>query len=554
MKLPNALPAILDEAQEIAEQCLVSLSSRVDQYATWKSYMMAGTEDATRPSMYNKCGPHADRLASYLYSPTDVRFLVEFGRGEEADWKARASFISELLSEEYHGVGADLVFGDAVPWALSYGMAAVKTLWTKEKGLDPWLVMPSHLGVWREDVNGFDRQQAICHVSYVTKADLWQKLEGNPKRDEILEKAGQQATQRTDEEQQTMMHQIIIGGSAAVTGTVAGSRGQVDVFNVAPQAQLSPEVMQGIIKFYELWVVDDDLHDWTTIQFVEPGILVEPTVQKRNLLIPGRQPFQMVQPNPLNGYFWGRSEFSDLWRLQDAITQRIDDIEHITRLRAHPPRAYIGFSGISDETKTVVGSLDGMLVESSPNAKIENLAPEMPSDAYANLDKMTGYFDDIAGFTPLNQGVGDAGVRSGAQTQSLQRAGSARMRDRALLLERQTSDHGDLCLELMARKEDGAIQYKDESGDKSWMLSQMPDNRRITVDSHSSSPAFAMDSTSLAFGLAKAGAVTPDGLLLLTHPPQMATLRKQLKDKQAAEAKLVQEHPELLTKGKKGKK
>jgi hypothetical protein len=80
------------------------------------------------------------------------------------------------------------------------------------------------------------------------------------------------------------------------------------------------------------------------------------------------------------------------------------------------------------------------------------------------------------------------------------------------------------------------------------MLSQMPAERRVTIDSHSASPAFASDSTQLAFGLAMAGALTPEGLLLLTHPPQMQTLLKMLKDKEAAQQKLFQEHPELLQK------
>ena len=67
--------------------------------------------------------------------------------------------------------------------------------------------------------------------------------------------------------------------------------------------------------------------------------LIEGGLQKRNLFLPQRQPFQIIQPNPQFGYFWGRSELADLWRLQDQIAQRMDDIAHITRLQAHPPRS-----------------------------------------------------------------------------------------------------------------------------------------------------------------------------------------------------------------------
>ena len=133
--------------------CLASQKQRVGQYALWRNYLFAGTEDAQRPSIYNKCGSHIDRLASMLFSPTDARFLVDFGRRVDKIWKARAQYISELLSEEFHGTGADLIFGEGVPWALTYGSAFMKLFWHPKKGLDPFLIMPSQLGVWREDVN-----------------------------------------------------------------------------------------------------------------------------------------------------------------------------------------------------------------------------------------------------------------------------------------------------------------------------------------------------------------------------------------------------------------
>ncbi len=514
--------------------------------------MFAGTEDPSRPSIYNRCGPHIDRLASFLFSPSDVRLLVEFGRRVEQAWKDRANYISEVLTEEFHGTGADLVFAEGVPWSLCYGSAFAKLLWHDKKGVDTHLVMPSQMGVWEENILGLDRQEAITHVSYISRKALARRVKGHTKERLIMEMAHQSAATRTDDEVESMMHQVIIGGTQPIGQGTATGQGVVDIFNVAPTAQLPPEVVAELVKFTEVWVLDDDREDWTTLQFVEPGILIEPSGQKRNLFLPQRQPFQLIQPNPQHGYFWGRSELSDLWRLQDVITQRLDDITHITRLRAHPPRALIGFSGISDESKTAMGALDGLLIETSPNAKIENLAPEMPQDAYEQLQKTVEFFDDVAGFSALMQGQGEPGVRAGMHAQTLQRSASARMRDKALLLERQAGDFGDVFLELLAAKDEGAIAQGEEG--KEWMISQMPDERRVTIDSHSASPAFASDSTQLAFGLAKAGAVTPEGLLLLTHPPQMQTLMKMLKDKEIAQQKLMQEHPELLAKAVGGKK
>lgn len=550
MELPSSAADILALAQEVTKQCMASQKARIEQYATWRAYKFAGTEDATRPSIYNKSGPHNDRLASFLYSPSDVRFLVEFDRKVEKPWKERALDVSRILSEDFHGTGTDLIVADAVEWGLCYGSSFVKLTWHEKRGMEPYLVQPSHLGVWNEAVNGLDRQEAICHVSYITRKDLARRVKNHPDRAEIMRRS-QGQTPSSDEQQEvdSLIHQIVIGGINPVQTEPTGVGGQVNVFNVAPAAQLPPEVLADIVKFYELWVVDDEREDWTCLQYIDPDILIEGGLQRRNIFHPKRQPFQMIQPNGLPGYFWGRSEFSDLWRLQDVITQRIEDISHITRLRAHPSRALLGFSGISEESKAAMGSLDGLLIESNPNAKIENLAPEMPQDAYTQLNEVIKYFDDIGGFMPIMQGQGEPGVRAGSHANSLTRSAGARMRDRSLIVERQTGELGDLYLEVLCAKDATVYSNEDKpEGQEEWLLSQVPEARRVTIDSHSSSPAFAEDQKQLAFGLKRAGAITAEGLLDLTQPPLLDHLKGQLKQEQAAQAKFAQEHPDLAKK------
>ena len=551
-------------AEKVVSQCLSSVKERTQQYSIWKSYMAAGSEDASRPSIYNRCGSHVDRLSSFLYSADDIRLLVKFGNRAAERWKRRAPQIAEYLTDEFHGTGCDLAFGAALPWSLVYGACLVKTTWNDEKGLDPYLVMPSQFGVWREDINGLERQEAFCEVSFITKPDLNRRLEqaNHPDRVAIMEKTENQTIEaKVEEGVNPLLHQVIIGGVQPVgvgggAGT-ASTTGTVKVFNVSPTPNLSPDVKTDIVKVVELWVLDDERDDWTTIQYVDPGVIIEPTKQKRNLLIKGRHPYTLVQPNIYEGYFWGRSEYSDLWRLQDIITQRMDDIEHIGRLRAHPPRAFIGFSGIAEETKAAIGALDGMLIETSPNAKVENLAPEMPQDAYEQLQKVNEFFDEQGGWTPGTLGQGVAGVRSEKHSTQLSRAGGARMRDRALLIERQAGEYGDLCLEILAVKTEGAKQLPDETAkeesEKEFILAQMDDDRTVQVDSHSASPAFASDNQELAFGLKRMGAIDEEGLLMMVHPPQMDYHLKRLRAREAAAAQFAKEHPELAAKGK-GKK
>lgn len=562
-RLPDTERSLLVYAEEITERCLSSQKSRLDQYSNWRSYFFSGSDNPAAPSIYNCCGPHIDRLASFLFSPADARLLVKFGRKVDDIWKKRTLTISEVLSDEFHGTGTDLLVSEGMVWALVYGMAAVKCAIRKtgeeEAVWDPALVLPSSLGVYNEAVNGFDKQLAIAHPTYITRDELWFRLRymDAGKRAEIMKEVEAFAQARSPEEQTSMLHQVILGGpqGALLTpGSPSQGLSMVEVFNVAPFAQVAPETMQELVKFVELWVVDRERNDWTTLQYVEPGILIEGGMQKRNLFLPQRQPFQMIQPNPQFQYFWGRSELADLWRLQDQIAQRMDDIAHITRLQAHPPRALIGYNGDAQEARAITTSLDGLLMFDQPNAKVENLAPELPPSAFADLEKSKQFFDDVAGFTPLMQGQGEPGIRAGMHAQSLQRSASARLRDRALLVERQVGQIGDVMLEALADIDATTFRdpaAKDAPFGHQWILDQMPDDRTVQIDSHSSSPAFSEDTKQVAFALKKADAITNEGLLDLVHPPMLGLLKEQLKEHQAQEAEMIKQHPELLTKGKK---
>ena len=130
---------------------------------------------------------------------------------------------------------------------------------------------------------------------------------------------------------------------------------------------------------------------------------------------------------------------------------------------------------------------------------------------------------------------------------SLQRTASARIRDRALKVERQCAELGDLCFEVLQHKDPTAYGKENEE----YLLSQCPDDRTVKVDSHTSSPAFVEDQRQLAFALARSGAVTPEGLILLTNPPLMDQLLVMLQQKQQREAEFIKAHPEVLTKGRK---
>lgn len=560
MKLPSTKKALADEAANIAKQCLSDQQDRMDQYVRWRNYTYAGCADASKPSILNKIGPHIDRTSSQLFSPSEVRFMVEFAAGTDKEWQQREYMLGRHLSDEFHGCDADLCFSEGVFWSLVYGASFTKLLWNVAKDkdgreiggkLDPHLVMPYQIGVWRPDINGLDRQEAFCHVTYIGRSDLWRRLAGRADRESIMERVSRAHMDRTEDDIDNIVHQVIIGGITPVTqGAASGTRGQVDVFNFVGLPQLSHEAARDLVRFVEIWVKDNDRNDYTTLQLVDPDILIEGGDQKRNIFMEGRHPFNLIQPNPQRGLFWGRSEIADLQLLQDVLARRLDDIAHIWTLRAKPPRGLIGFSQLTDEARAAFSTPNGLIMNENPNAKIENMAPDLPQEAFQQVDSIIRYFDDTAGFPPVMQGQGEPGVRSGQQADKMTLAASARMRDRALVVERECAEMGGLALNILRDKD--PTSFPIEGTEEGFLLDQMPDTVKVTVDSHSSSPAFTSDHRQLAFSLARTGAITPEGLLRLVHPPQMDMLLNELKEKERKQAELFKQHPELLEKAMKG--
>ena len=76
--------------------------------------------------------------------------------------------------------------------------------------------------------------------------------------------------------------------------------------------------------------------------------------------------------------------------------------------------------------------------------------------------------------------------------------------------------------------------------------SDLQDTAKVSVDSHSSSPAFGHESRGLLFDLAKFGAVNPQELVAHTNPPGEDDILADLMRKEIAQKALYAQHPELL--------
>ena len=83
----------------------------------------------------------------------------------------------------------------------------------------------------------------------------------------------------------------------------------------------------------------------------------------------------------------------------------------------------------------------------------------------------------------------------------------------------------------------------------------LPDNCKVTVDSHSSSPAFAHETKQDLFDLVKIGGIDAEQVIEHLHPPGADAMIEALQRKKAEAAAFAAAHPELAEEqAKKGKK
>jgi hypothetical protein len=552
------LPArgIEEFALGLVDECTTSRETRRDEARMYKSYYFTGTSEGPR-AVYNRCYPHIDRLNSMLFSPADVRFDIEFDETEDEDIHAMGRAAKRHLNREWHRCGLDIEFSTCVNLSLVKGCTLLKQVWG-HRGLEGWPVPPEFFGVLREDISDLDRQEAFVHSTYLTKSAFKRLVVDHPEKAELLRAVENlhMTAKDSDELEDGYIHQILMGGTTpvATTGGSTGS-GTVGVVGI-PQPVLDPKVAKELVRIDELWVMDDERQDYTTIRMIRPDIVIEGKIKRRNLCgltdtlgkeagMKGHQPFTKVCANEVDGYFWGQSEIAQIYRLQDRLNTQMRNLARLEARQADPGGTGTGFSGLTLEKWKQRKRPGGFIAEENPNAKLTLDEVKVPEELYKAIETTIQQMDDVGGFMPIIQGQGEAGVRAGVHASTLQRNASGRQRDRALLVERQCVEAGDFSLKMLQAKD---AEVFDSSKKTKFLLSQLPDDARVSVDSHTSSPAFQEDSQKLAFALQRAGAIDGEDLIMLTHPPHEDTLLMRAKARSAAQAKMLAEHPEMLGK------
>ena len=550
MILPSGRTALLDRMLEVKEACRASAPQRAALCRAQNLWIQTGRASGSR-ALINKLYSHIDRLSAHLYSPAELRFILDFEAHYPTDVLAMGEATARTLTREWERKDIDVMFGAAVDTGLSYGAAVLKQMWG-HSGLEARVIMPWQFGVYREDVNNIEDQEAVCESGLMTLEEAWRRISHLPKADEMYRKIVAHARKDTgDPVNNSFFHNVL---STSVLNTDLASirqqPGGVVQLSSDPSSMMGPQLDIDLVPYHEMYVKDDDRGDYVTVLMIEPDILVSPYSKRENQFAPKTQPYTLVQPNFVPGYFWGRSEIVDLMEPQGLLATWMDDTRRMMGLQVDKILAFSGADGITDEKYAEFRAAGFM--DMPAGAKVEDLTPQMPPQMFQAIELLNRQMEEISGFGNILSGQGEPGVRAGNQAESMIKMASPRLRDRSLLLERQCASAADKSLDCLAAKDD-RIYRTSGPADKAreFLLHDLPEDRRVTVDSHSSSPIFSDDHKDLvAFGL-KAGFLGGDSAIELLPFPQKDLLVRRYEAMQAAKARLIQEHPEILTKGKK---
>jgi len=260
-----------------------------------------------------------------------------------------------------------------------------------------------------------------------------------------------------------------------------------------------------------------------------------------SVFLKGELPFIQICPNPQYDYYWGQSEVQRLVQLQELRNSRMAEIQDLLSKQVNPPTALSGFTGILDEKNFALNRAGGLLMSDMPNAKVDRLAPNMPSELFEVIKEVDAMFEEASGISAILSGRGEQGVRSAGHASQLARLGSSRAKKRALVVEDSLEKVATLYLRLMQAYD--KTHLTDQDGNQ-FIAEQFTKDYTVKVDAHSNSPIFTEDLRQLAFNLFKAQAIDKESLLDLLEPPMKQLLIEKLKKREAMQPQQQQAAPQ----------
>lgn len=560
LTVPTNQKELVKFTNDLVETCRISVSNRQAYCRLMNAIAETGRIDGTK-SLLNLLYAHLSRLASHLFSPVELKFSVDYERDYPDIEYKRAAVVAKVLTRQWERQNIDLLFGQGVFESLKYGACLMKQWAQEERGKPGYyakLVMPWQFGVYNESETEIAKQPALCETVYLTKPEIWRRIYHLPDAEKLFRRIMTHAQNGTImSEPQSYFHQVL-STSQLNTGVQGMTRplpgGIVQLNNDPNYAIMGPQIGAKVVTAHELWVQDDD--DYTTIFMIEPDIIVSPLHKKANLLVKDShlQPYTVIRVNEVTNWFWGRSELVDLIEPQGLLSTTLDDSRRMVGLQVDKILGFSGDNGITQERYDQFRAAGWM--DMGPNSKIEDVTPKFPPELMPYITFLIEQIHLLGGFPPIMQGTGDSGVRAGTHANTLLKTGSPTLRDRALLAERLCATAADLTLAIREAKDESRFWVKgdtiQDAENSSFLLADLHDDWRVTIDSHSSSPIFADENTQLVVAAHKMGVVDAEYVIDNTQLPNKEAAkvgyRKRAESQQLLMKQLMQQDPQAAEK------
>lgn len=551
-------------AIDLINECQVSLPARTAYCRLMNAIAETGRYDGTK-SLLNVLYKHLDRTAAHLFSPVELRFNVEFTNVYPKDQYEQAKVVGNVLTRWWQRQNTDTNFGRGVFESLKYGCCVTKQWVELDENEDATyhdkLVMPWQFGVYDESETEINNQSVLVETIEVTLPQVWRRIYKLPNAKALYEriKAHSQVGLGVNEPQ-NFFHQIL--STSQINTGVSQARplpGGIIQLNADPNYSImGPQIGVPTVKVHEIWIqsVYEDQPDYVTLILIEPDILL---TKYRVINLLGKrlnlQPYRIIRPNEVTNWFWGRSELVDLIEPQALLSQWCDDTKRLFGLQIDKIMGFIGEGGLTDELYAqfrVAG-----WTNLPTGADIKDVTPKFPPEALQLIKFLLEEINILSGFPPIMTGQGEQGVRAGSHATALMKTASPTLRDRALLVERQCAQMADLSLAIREAKDphfywtkaDNPLQDPEET---KFLLSQIPDDWQVVVDSHSSSPIFADENTQLVFAAHKMGVVDGEYVIDNVNLPNKDAAKQSLRERQKRQAeqqqRLFQQNPEIAEK------
>lgn len=539
MKIPPSGEERLELYNKVIEQCLLSRQERMATYRELRSYFLFGAAEGGQ-APFNKIQPTVQLLSSFIYAAETTRFNISLGASVDSSELNKIPVLMREINDLWHDSDTDIIVTEGISWSFVFNTVHIKTIWNG--GIRNYLIEPDNFGVYREDEPLLHRQEACVHTYSISRSELMRMLVDHPHRKKIEEDLQSANKANPDDGYPSGLKNIII---TATTPNIVGQPAGGIIGNTV-QYSYVPKSDADLIEMYELYIWDDEIDDYRIVTLASPGIII---YDRKNFLVPKSLPFTKICPEPLPYYYWGQSFSAKLVPLQDWRTQRTDQIRKLLELQVKPPKFIKGLSGIGEEKMQALYRAGGMVSSPMPNASIENMKPDMPSDIFREIAEIDAMFEETAGITSVMQGKSESGVRAKGHANLLARLASSRPKQYAMRLEDSLENIAGLMLRFLQINSKRDYPLRDQDGKATGMTfipAQFTEDFMVKVDAHSSSPIFSEDHKADIIELFKAQAVDRQTLLDSFDPPNLQVLKERLRIKEEKEAAAQQQQQQMM--------